>query len=129
MAKPLTHAKSSARRYGGKWEDYEAIHSFMDSSKAHLADNRHRCVLHSSFGIFITEKVFGVSITNSDGKEVSVRSIAEDHVVEDLGVIPTLQDYLENMTLQPWMENRATVDSFPSSCKEIINNRQRKSYD
>lgn len=83
--KPFIHAKASAKRYGGEPKDYLAIHDFMDSSKAALADVRHRAVFHSAFGIFIVEKVFGTNITNSEGKLVSVRDIAEDHVREDLG--------------------------------------------
>jgi hypothetical protein len=126
MSKPLTHAKSSARKYGGTWADYIAVHSLMDSSKAHIADNRHRCIFHSSFGIFIVEQIFGTSLQNSDGKDVSVRAIAEDHVIEDLGVIPTVQDYLVNMQLTDWMAGKATVESCPASCQEIMTERQNK---
>jgi len=36
-----------------------------------------------------------------------VRSIAEQHILEDFRnkFIPTLQDYLSNMKLLPWMDN------------------------
>lgn len=101
--KPLIHARASASRYGGKLEDYLPIHNFMDSSKASLPDVRHRAVLHSSFGIFVTETVFGTFITNSDGKQVSVRDIAEDHVREDLGFIPTVERWLSTMKIEDWM--------------------------
>ena len=73
MSKPWIHAKSSAKKHGGTAEDYMEIHNFMDSSKAAHADVRHRAVLHSAFGIFIAEQIFGYNLTNSDGKEVSVR--------------------------------------------------------
>ena len=36
MSKPITHAESSARRYGGVAADYLPIHDFMDSSKSAL---------------------------------------------------------------------------------------------
>lgn len=101
--KPLIHAESSVRRYKGSVEDYLPIHDFMDSSKACLPDSRHRAILHSSFGIFIVEKVFGTYITNSDGKQISVRDIAEDHVIEDLGTIPTVGDWLKTMPIEDWM--------------------------
>jgi hypothetical protein len=101
--KPWIHAKSSARRYGGKPEDYLPIHDFMDSSKAHIADVRHRAIFHSSFGCYIVEKVFGTTLTNSDGKEYSVRDVAEDHIIEDLGRIPTVHEYFESMAIQPRM--------------------------
>lgn len=101
--KPLIHAKSSVRKYGGKIEDYLHIHDFMDSTKSAMSDVRHRAILHNSFGIFLAEKAFGVYFKNSDGKDVSVRDIAEDHVIEDLGFIPTMEHYLKNMQIQPWM--------------------------
>lgn len=66
--KPYIHAQNSAKKWGGKPEDYLEIHNFMDSSKAHMPDQRHRAILHSSFGIFITEKVFGTYMFNSKGK-------------------------------------------------------------
>lgn len=101
--KPLIHAKSSVRKYGGVVEDYIEIHNFIDSTKSAMADIRHRAILHSAFGIYLAEKVYGVYITNAQGKDVSVRDIAEDHVIEDLGFIPSMEHYLKNMQTQPWM--------------------------
>ena len=83
--KPLYHANASVKRHGGKVEDYLPIHNFFDSSKQCLADVRHRAILHSSFGIFLLERVFGEYITNSVGKRVCVRDLGEEHVIEDLG--------------------------------------------
>lgn len=60
---------------------------------------RHRAILHNSFGIYLCEQVFGTTITNSDGRVVSVRDVGEEHVLEDLGLIPTLQDCFEGMPL------------------------------
>lgn len=101
--KPYLHSKNSVNKYGGKIEDYIEIHNFLDSSKATLADVRHRALLHSTFGIFLLEKVFGVTITNSDGKVISVRDLGEDHVFEDLGFIPSPEHWLKNMKIQDWM--------------------------
>ena len=101
--KPYIHAQSSARKFGGKPEDYLPIHQFMDSSKAHVADHRHRAILHSSFGCFIVEQVFGVVAKNSAGQDYFPRDIAEQHCIEDLGRIPTVQDYFESFMMQPWM--------------------------
>lgn len=101
--KPHLHARTSARKYGGKPEDYYAIHTFIDGSKAAVADVRHRAALHNAFGCFVVEAVFGVTATNSEGKVYSPRDVAEDHVIEDLGFIPTLEHWLGNMALQPWM--------------------------
>lgn len=101
--KPYIHAKSSARKYGGVPEDYLPIHDFMDSSKAHIADVRHRAIFHSTFGCFIVEQVFGTILKNSEGREYSVRDVAEDHIIEDLGRIPTVYEYFKDMPVQDWM--------------------------
>lgn len=101
--KPYMHAKNSAKKHGGKPEDYQKVHDFIDSTKAAMPDMRHRAILHSAFGIFMVEQVFGTNITNSEGKKVSTRDLAEDHVIEDLGFIPTMEHWLKNMTMQDWM--------------------------
>jgi hypothetical protein len=103
MSKAMIHARNSARRWGGKAEDYIDIHEKMDSTKSAHAEVTHRCVFHSAFGIYLIEDIFGRAITNSDGKEIFVRDVAEQHVLEDLGFIPSLSDWLKEMPSQPWM--------------------------
>jgi hypothetical protein len=51
-------------------------------------------------GIFLSERIFGVTITNSDGNQVPVRYIGEQHVREALGRIPTAQDWLSQIKPQ-----------------------------
>jgi hypothetical protein len=101
--KPYFHGKVSVKKFGGVEGDYQKIHDFIDSSKAHYADMRHRALLHSSFGIFIVEQVFGTFIVNSDGKKVMTRDIAEQHVLDDMGRIPSVQDYLQHMPMLDWL--------------------------
>jgi hypothetical protein len=103
MSKPLVHARSSARRFGGKPEDYLPIHEKLDSTKMAHAEVTHRCVFHSAFGIYLIEELFGRTLVNADGKEVFVRDVAEQHVLEDLGFIPSLSDWLKEMPAKPWM--------------------------
>ncbi|HEX5482040.1 MAG TPA: hypothetical protein VFZ08_05385 [Terriglobia bacterium] len=104
MAHPIRHAESSARKFGGKAEDYLAVYAWFDESKAYFQDFRHRALRHHTAGIFPAEEIFGVGVTNSDGKLVGVRYLGEQHVErEDLGRIPTLQDWLLNLMLAPWM--------------------------
>ena len=103
MSKAYIHAQSSVKRFGGRVEDYIAIHERIDSTKSAHAEVTHRCVFHSAFGIYIIEEIFGRFITNSDGKQVFVRDIAEQHVLEDLGFIPSLSDWLKEMPAAPWM--------------------------
>jgi len=107
--KPYLHGQVSARKFGGSPEDYQEIHDFIDSTKAAFPDMRHRAILHNSFGIFICEKIFGINIKNSAGQLVSVRDIAEQHVIDDMGRIPTLQDYLEGMPLYDWLGGRKST--------------------
>ncbi len=108
MAKPYIHAQSSAKRWGGFPEDYIEIHNLMDSSKGTIADSRHRALTHNAWFIStILERVFGVTITNSSGRKVSVRDIGEQHVLEDFAnrFIPSAQDYLAEIEYHDWMLN------------------------
>lgn len=126
MAKPWIHAQSSAKKYGGSPEDYLEIHNLMDSSKAAIADNRHRALTHNAWFIgFILEKVFGTTITNSDGKQISVRDIGEQHVLEDFGgkFIPSAQDYIGAIEWSDWMQNG---QGHPPSFAKIAENRKNK---
>jgi len=116
--KPLIHAKVSVKTYGGVLEDYLPIHNFIDSSKAHVPDVRHRALLHSSFGCYLAEQMFGTYITNKDGQQISVRDIAEEHVIQDLGFIPTVEKYLGNMAIQPWMSGTRKKEN---KRKRVIN--------
>ena len=93
---PLRHAKNSVKLHGGVVDDYLPIHHWLDQTKLHVADLRHRVVLHNSFGIGLCEDRFGLYLTNSDGKKVSVRKVAEQHIVEDLGFIPSLDQALKH---------------------------------
>ncbi|HEY9704265.1 MAG TPA: hypothetical protein V6C58_17570 [Allocoleopsis sp.] len=136
MAKPEIHALSSAKKFGGVPEDYVEIHKLMDSSKGAIADNRHRCLTHNAW--FISEILERIkfhnstdckpdgrfyTIKNSAGKEISVREIGEQHVLEDFGMkfIPSAQDYIQEMEMKAWMNNgRGDV---PSSFKKIEENK------
>lgn len=102
MAKPIFHARNSVRRFGGKPEDYYFIHDKMDSSKSAHAGVAHRCIFHSAFGIYLIEELLGHEFTNSDGKTVAVRDVAEQHVIDDLGFIPSLDEWLKEVKT-PWM--------------------------
>ena len=101
--KPYYHAVSSARKFGGVADDYVEIHTWFDESKAHMADFRDRALRHHSQGIFECERQFGVTIVNSDLRKVPVRAIGEQHVMEDMGRIPSLQDWLGEIRPTSWM--------------------------
>lgn len=60
-------------------------------------------MLHNTFGIYLAEQLFGHTILNSDDKVIHVRNVAEDHVMEDCGFIPTLENWFDKMPVEPWM--------------------------
>lgn len=116
--KPWIHSKSSAKKFGGKPEDYMDIHELMDSSKAVLPLNLHRFLAHNSWFIkTIIPKIFGHERVNSQGKKYSPEDVAEQHVLEDFRMkfIPTPQDYLQNVTPRKWMNG----NGFPPSCERL----------
>jgi hypothetical protein len=96
------HAKSSARKWGGEPEDYLPVHEFIDSSKQVIGDVRHRSVYHHTLGVFLCERIFGKTLTVGR-KQIPVREVAERHIIEDLGWLPSPADYISGMPLQPWM--------------------------
>lgn len=103
MANPYHHALSSAKKWGGVVEDYQAIHDWFDESKMMMADFRHRALRHHAEGIFMCERLFGHTITNSDGRVIPVRWIGEQHVKEDIGFIPSMQDWFKHIKPERWM--------------------------
>lgn len=43
------------------------------------------------------------SMINSDGKVVQVRDVAEQHILDDMGKIPSVGDYLKDMPMYEWL--------------------------
>ena len=103
MAHSYHHAVSSARKWGGTPDDYQAVHDWLDGSKVILADFRHRALRHHAEGCFAAEALFGITITNAAGRQVPVRLIAEQHILEDLGRIPSFADWVRCIRPEPWM--------------------------
>jgi len=86
MAHALYHSRASAHRYGGRTQDYLPLHSFMDQTKALVADCRHRMILHNEWGVEIALACFGSHVAS-----IPTRQLVEDHIREDLGYVPTLE--------------------------------------
>jgi len=99
--KPILHAKSSVRKWGGEPEDYVMIHDYMDYSKAFWPDVRHRIAMHHSLGCWMVEDRFGHELINSSGKRFSPRDVAEQHCLEDHGTILTFRRWLQGITAKP----------------------------
>jgi hypothetical protein len=107
------HAVSAARKWGGTPEDYVEIEEFIDSSKKLIGDVRHRSVYHHTEGVWLCQRIFGRTIAvpkldHATGNElgfvqVPVRLVAERHILEDLGWLPSPADYIKGMPIQTWM--------------------------
>lgn len=110
MAHPLHHSLSSVKTWKGKVDDYLPIHNWFDETKKEFADFRHRALRHHSLGIFWCEEKFGVYIVNSDGIKVPVRALGEQHVREDCGFIPTVQDWLKGLPAKPWQLKTTKIE-------------------
>jgi len=106
VAHPYHHAVSSAKKFGGEPDEYLKYHEWLDASKSHMADFRHRALRHHSEGIFMLDALFGPTLTLSTGRTLPVRFIGEQHVLEDLGRIPTVQDWLGRIQAESWMLGR-----------------------
>jgi hypothetical protein len=128
MANPLIHSKSSVKRWGGKVDDYLPIHELIDSPKSTMNNNSSRLLTHNTwFAYTIIPKVFGYNITNSDGKSVDTVDIAMLHIAEDFRMkfVPTPQDYLQHLEVQPWMNNGIKVLENEES-QSIVKNLVKK---
>src|SRR3546814_11665401 len=106
------HALSSVRKWGGEPEDYLPLHQWFDESKAITADFRHRALRHHAGGIFMLERFFGATITITSGRIVPVRLIGEQHVIEDLGFVPSFADWVRCRS-----EERRVGKEWVSTCR------------
>jgi len=102
---PYKHAQSSFQKWGGSPEDYIRLHDWFDETKAFTGDWTHRALRHHSAGIQWAIKEFGDTIENSLHQKIPTKLLAEQHVLEDCGFIPTPQDFLSVLAKNPkdWM--------------------------
>lgn len=110
MAHCHDYALSSVRIYGGTAANYLPLHRWFDQSKSILAASGYRALRHHAEGIFTLETLFGVTIRNADGHEVPVRLVGEQHVLEDLGHIPSFADRARLIEPRPWMLKGRALD-------------------
>ncbi len=68
----------------------------------------------------MAETIFGVTITNSAGRIVPVRLIAEQHIVEDLGRIPSFADWVRCIKPEPWMGRTSRLDIEDDTADSVI---------
>ena len=68
-----------------------------------------RSCAEAHFTIFMLEWLFGTTLTLSTGSVLPVRFVGEQHVLEDLGRISTVADWLLHIQPEPWMLGHPTV--------------------
>jgi hypothetical protein len=104
--KPLQHARITAHRYGGEWQDWIKIHDWIDRSKAIFPSMQHRMFLHSDFGEWLAVRIHGEAISSKERAVVSTRDLFRDHQVEDLGRVVTLAEWLCEIDADYWTRRR-----------------------
>ena len=109
MSHAYYHAASSANAFGGVADDYLEIHEWFDRSRKGTSSILHRMLAHHTSGIADAVEHFGSTITISTGRKVPVSLIGEQHITEDLGFVPTLDDYIGMMVAPRWSSKRAKL--------------------
>jgi len=105
---PWDHAKSSTVKWGGNPSDYIDIHNWFDETKQYTGNWTHRALRHHALGVEQAIEKFGHTIQYKNGSDVvkvPVKLIAEQHIMEDCGYIPTVQDWFNVLKQNPedWM--------------------------
>ncbi len=72
-------------------------------SKREISCSLLRALRHHSEGIFMLEASFGTTLKLSTGQVIPTRWVGEQHVKEDLGFIPSMQDWFKHIRPQAWM--------------------------
>jgi hypothetical protein len=86
-----------------------ACPQLVDESKLIIADYRHRALRHHAEGIFMAERLLGLTVRLSTGNVIPTRWIGEQHVREDLGRIPSFADWARAIRPEPWMGRATTL--------------------
>ena len=66
-------------------------------------------------GIWLSETVFGPTITLSTGRVIPTRWVGEQHVREDLGFIPSFADWVKAIRPEPWMGRTERIEALVDS--------------
>jgi hypothetical protein len=100
---PYDHARSSARRHGGAWTDYHPLHGWFDASKATLCHFTHRAIHHHHEGVAEAVRMFGPTVRNKAGDEISTETLAIQHIEEDCPFVPSAADWLVDFRAPDWL--------------------------
>jgi len=95
---PYKHAESSSVKYGGKPSEYIELHDWFDEAKQYTDNWTHRALRHHAAGIQRAVEKFGPTIGKN---KIPTKLLAEQHVMEDCGYIPTVADWLRALLSHP----------------------------
>ena len=98
MAHPYHHALSSVRLFGGVVNDYLPVHQWLDRTKSHLANFRHRAVRHHKEALPLLHAHMGSYVViRSDGQPVTIQEVFLQHLREDCQGVPALSDWIDGI--------------------------------
>jgi hypothetical protein len=109
MSHYVYHSISSANAFGGCPSDYYELHRWMDRGRQGTDSLLHRMLAHHTQGIQDAVYLFGDTLENSNGRQVPTSLLAQQHIKEDLGFIPTLDHYLELLRCPRWASQPAKL--------------------
>ncbi|EXL04892.1 DUF6915 family protein [Aquamicrobium defluvii] len=96
-------ANASAARFGGDSSAYLELHAWFMETRNWSDGPEHLVFRHHAFGIFEAEARFGPVIALDNGKAVPTRVVAERHVQQVLGRVPSATDFLRRIKGERWM--------------------------
>lgn len=96
-------AAACVARWGGKTSDYCRLIDWFGEPERMTGLRHAGLLLQNSFGLFVSERVFGSVIEPVPGRCISVREIGETLLLARYGIIPSLDAVLRWLELRPWM--------------------------
>ena len=101
------------RKWGGIASDYQPIVDWFEWAPLTYSDLTLKGYRYHAQGIFEAERTLGYTMTNSDGRIVPVRYVAELHVkVHCGGRIPSVGDWLDCINPATWMSRGYQTSKF-----------------
>lgn len=100
---PYDHARSSAKIHGGCWSDYLPYHTWFDATKSVLCRFTHRALRHHIEGVGEAVAIFGPSVLNGDGVQVSTEQLGMQHLEEDCTHPPDATVWLIGFDMPDWL--------------------------
>lgn len=93
----------SITKYGGQPQDFASIHAWFDEPSSWIDNYAFHAVRHHAQGIFVLEKKLGPILTLSNQRQIPVRVVAEQHLLNDFGFIPSAKDWSDLLQPATWM--------------------------